>query len=260
MRGPEASHRMAEPSEEPAASPAISGDELPGLVVLARLPEVSNSRNPARLSQQLNWLKKLDLKQIRQLNLDPNWVAGGVLALVLLLLLVITMNRSPKPAANTAAESDAPSWNAGATNTAPTTLTATPNGAAPSSPNFVPGAVIPGSVAGGAPPTSAIAGAGQIQPVIQNQASNSSQPVAASQPAASTQGQFSLEGVFYPRTNYPAPVAHSLGQAVNQPAASSFGQEVRTAQRDVRAPHYAPAHPTSAQPDRAQLQGIISQP
>jgi hypothetical protein len=251
---------MAEPSDEPAAPSAIAGDELPGLVVLARLPEVATSRNPARLSPQLDWLKKLDLKQIRQLNLDPNWVAGGVLALVLLLLLVITLNRSPKPAANTAAENDAPSWNAGAKATAPTTLTATPNGATTSSPNFVPGAVIPGSVAGSAPPTSAIDGAGQIQPGIQNQPSYSSQPVAESQPAASPQGQFSLEGVFYPRTPYPAPVAYSPGQAVNQPAASSFGQEVRTAQRDVRAPHYAPAQPNSAQPGRAQLEGIISQP
>jgi hypothetical protein len=256
------------PPAEPVAQNAISSEELPGLPVLARLPEVSPPSNRARLTEQLDWLKKLDWKRIRQMNLDPNWVAGGVLALVLVLLLVITLNRGSKPTPTTAAEAEAPTWNGGKSAAAPTTLSATPNVAAgPTS--LVPGSVVPGSVVPGSATNSAAPGpaAGSVGPSqggIQPGSSYATQPVTSTQPVVSSQGQLSLEGVFYPRTPHAAPAGlatHPIDQAVNQPAGSSiYGQELRTAQRDVASPHHAPMQPAVPQTGRAQLEGIISQP
>jgi hypothetical protein len=243
----------------PPAEQTISSNEPPGLTVLARLPEVSPASNRARLSEQLEWLKKLDWKRIRQMNLDPNWVAGGVLALVLVLLLVITLNRSSKPAPNAAAEAEAPSWNGGKSAAAPTTLSATPIVATAN-----PTTVVPGSVTNSAAPAPAAGSVGPIQGGSQQGSSYGSQPVAATQGLSSAQGQFSLEGVFYPRTPHAAPAGpatHPIDHALNQPAGSSvYGRELRTAQRDVVAPHHAPMQPAVPQTGRAQFEGIISQP
>lgn len=262
-RGAETVPRTMSPPAEPLAQKAISSDEPAGLPLLARLPEVSPPANRARLSEQLDWLKKLDWKRIRQMNLDPNWVAGGVLALVLVLLLVITLNRSPKPEPNTAAEAEAPSWNGGKSAAAPTTLSPSPNVAANSA-SVVPGIAVPGSANHSAAPAPAAGSAGPIQGVTQQGSSYATQPAITTQPVASSQGQFSLEGVFYPRTPHAAPAGlatHPIDHAVNQPGASSvYGRELRTAQRDVVAPHHSTMQPAIPQAGRAQLEGIISQP
>jgi hypothetical protein len=262
-RGAEAAAPVRAPSEEADVQPAMSGDELPGLTVLARLPEVSASSRTL-LADQLDWLKKLDWKRLRPMKLDPNWVAGGVLALVLFLLLIITLNRTPKPAPEAAVQNEAPTWKDGNKAQAPTTLTATPN-VAMANPAATPGgatqgAAVPGSVADSSRPASA------LQDGARPGSSTASQSLAGSQPFAGSQGQLSLEGVFYPRTPYaeptPAGVAtQPIDQAVNQPpAASVYGRELRTAQRDVSMPHHAPLQTNSPQSGRAQLEGIISQP
>jgi hypothetical protein len=249
------------PPEEAVEKHSVSDDDLPGLQVLARLPEVAVPSDRTRLPLQLDWLKKLDWKRVRQVNLDPNWVAGGVLALVLLLLLVITLNRSPKPAADAAAESQAPSWNAGGKAAAPTTLSATHNIAAASPSN----APTNGAPVNTAPATGIVNAPTGVPPGP----SYAVQPTVSSNAAAGPQGQFSLEGVFYPVTPFAPPVGiaaqPSLDHAVNQPNGSVYGRELRTAHRDVHVPHQPhvqPAAPQSAAPQsgRAQFEGIISQP
>jgi hypothetical protein len=258
VRGAETVPRTMPPPAEPLAQQAIASEEPTGLPLLARLPEVSPPSNRARLSEQLDWLKKLDWNRLRQINLDPNWVAGGVLALVLVLLLVITLNRSPKPAPSTAAEAEAPAWNGGKSAAAPTTLAATPGVAAS------PTGIAPGSANNSAAPAPAAGSVGPVQGGIQQGPSYATQPVTSAEPNASLQGQFSLEGVFYPRTPHAAPAGlatHPIDHAVNQPAASSvYGRELRTAQRDIVSPHHSPMQPAVPQAGRAQLEGIISQP
>jgi hypothetical protein len=258
MRGAEAASPRAMPPDEPAVQKTVSGDELPGLILLAQLPEVSTSSNLTLLAEQIDWLKKLDWKRVRQLKFDPNWVAGGVLALVLVLLLIITLNRTPKPATETAIQKEAPSWKDQQKTAPPTTLTATPNVATANPTGVAPGGIIPGGVTpNSAAAASSVAATGLVQGGIQQSPSSPSQPVVSSPITENPQGQFSLEGVYYPRTPYPAPVEGPIGQAENQAAgASVHGRELRTAHRDVSMPHHANA----PQPGRAQLEGIISQP
>jgi hypothetical protein len=245
------------PAGEPVEEHDRSDAGLIGLPVLARLPEVSPPADRARLALQLDWLKKLDWKRVRQVNLDPNWVAGGVLALVLLLLLVITLNRSPKPEVDAAAQSEAPSWNAAGKAVAPTTLSATPN-IAPASPS----SILPQSAIS-PPPASGMSG----PPNQANAAPTSSysgDPGIPSQAPSSSQGQFSLEGIFYPVTPYAAPVAVAaqppIDHTAGQPNGSVYGRELRTAQRDLTVPHHPQEQTGSPQNGRAHLQGIISQP
>ena len=72
----------------------------------------------------------------------------------------------------------------------------------------------------------------------------------------------SLEGIYYPRTPYAAPVGivtqasadSGLNQAAGRPP---YGDEIRTAQRDVRPRSPVLAQTPSAQ---AQLDGIITKP
>jgi hypothetical protein len=252
------------PTDEPVGQHASSTEDLPGLPVLARLPEVSMSSR-APFAEQVDWIKKLDWKRLRKMNFDPNWVAGGVLALVLVLLLVITLNRTPKPVPEAAATSEAPSWKKDGKSNAPTTLTATPNVAAAGPAGagqggINSGAMIPNSAVSGGAPGSPNAGSGAFQAPMQ-QAPSSSQPLAASPSIESQQAQISLQGVFYPRTPYPAPAGNAINQAMNQPVGGSlYGRELRTAQRDVLPSHQAPVQATSPQSGRAQLEGIITQP
>jgi hypothetical protein len=222
--------------------------------MLARLPEVTQPTDLSKLTVGLDWLKRIDWQQVRRIKLDPNWVAGGVLSLVLLLLLVITFNRSGKAPVEPAVNNDAPAWTT-AGKTAPTA----------GSPVSTAGDVAPGgaaSIASGvaseAKMTSTAAGttpANSIAPA--DQASNSAAQ-APNQYAAATSP--SLEGIYYPVTPYPAIGAQPV--VASAPAgAPPYDSGIRTAQRDVTAAPQASGYVGAPPASQARFEGgIITRP
>jgi hypothetical protein len=223
------------------------------LPVLARLPETSPTRGSMSWTQRVDWLKRLDWNHVRRIRPDPNWIAGGVLSLVLVLLLIITLHRSSKPDASTS-ESTAPTWtgsephstsrdipDAKATASTSTAVSNVPGFSSGASPTV--SATNPRSVNSGIDPRSNAA-AGAQQPLSRNANTDS----------------FSLEGVYYPQTPYAAPVVVPASAAMpNQQA--NFGPmagEIRTAQRDTSFGRAAPQG--GFQSARPQFDGIITQP
>jgi hypothetical protein len=246
------------------AANIVVQNEKSSLPVLARIPQVSTKSDRTKLSMRLDWLARLDWKRMRHIKMDPSWVAGGVLCVVLFLLLLITINRSSKTG-ETREESDAPTWKSAAStvtlqsaaNTATThslhasvaqaeTLT---QGAAQPNADFSPAAV----------------------PANRAVADTKGMSIAPSQPAGTAEGnavQPTLAGIYYPRTPYPAPAiglvqtrAPSPGNFVAQPR--EYVEHIRTAQRDGYAPHAAATRAPVPSPPvvgGAQLDGIITKP
>jgi hypothetical protein len=221
--------------------PATVEDATPPLRVLARLPEVTLPADQSKISLPLDWLKNLDWQHVRRIKLDPNWVAGGVLSLVLVLLLVITFNRNSKSAAEPPSTDEAPAWN---------TAGKTPSNLSPET--------------GLAPPSAVDVGPYVTGNTASNQTqgghnASSSTDAAVRQFAAqnASSATTSLDGISYPRTPYPEVATQPV--IVHQNAGQQF-PEVRTAQRDLL-PRYQPAvQGTSPPSDQARLEGIITRP
>jgi hypothetical protein len=231
---------------EPAGQPASADDSMPPLRLLARLPEVSLPSDKSKLSLNLDWLKRLDWQQVRRIKLDPNWVAGGVLSLVLVLLLVITFNRSSKPAAELPSTDEAPAWN---------TAGKTPQ----SSISPAPGTEGPISASTAVPNQS-------YGDTTLNQTPGGNVSPYASDPAvrrlaveASGAATNSLEGIYYPRTPHAA--IASQPAIAHQTAGQPFdGDEIRTAQRDVIPPYQPPVYSAPPPSGQAHFEGIITRP
>ncbi len=237
---------------KPVAQSTADVDSPAPLPVLARLPEVSLPSDQGKLSLPLDWLKRLDWQQVRRVKLDPNWVAGGVLSLVLLLLLVITFNRGAKTGVETEANTDAPAWSTA--------------GKTSQSPNASPGDATPVGASGSAANTSLVANTPPVMTsgAVANQSVNAGPGTYAGEPAAQTPyagpQSPSLEGIYYPQTPYasiaPQPVVN------HAPAGQShYGNEIRTAQRDVGAVHQTPAYVGPTPASQARFEGgIITRP
>jgi hypothetical protein len=229
-------------------------DSMPPLRVLARLPEVAVAADKSKLSLRLDWLQRLDWQLVRRIKLDPNWVAGGVLSLVLVLLLIITFNRNSKQSAEPTSTDEAPAWStagkspqstsspmpgAGAAVSAATTATQTTsrNAADP---------LLSDSMQHQSP-------AGNIAPAVKD-AEVRRLAAETSQPATD-----SLDGIYYPNTGYLEVTGHPAmsNAAVDQPF---NGGEIRTAHRDSIQPYQATQQ--SAPPSgQARLDGdIITRP
>jgi len=225
-------------TDESIAIQAPHADDESPLPVLMRLPEVAIPSS-AKLSLRLDWLAKLDWNRIRRVKLDPNWVAGGLLGLVLFLLIMITLNRSSKPDPNTSAPNEAPSWNAGNLKPSPT------------------------SAAG----VSASTSAHGMGPVTDRTDTSNGQTLGAgmSQTAASNAQQYSLEGISYPQTPHDMPAGMALEARTQitygQPTGESgFDNGIRTAQRDTLVPRAVQAPTNPAHPGHAQFEGYITKP
>ncbi|MEX2138578.1 MAG: hypothetical protein WD894_04915 [Pirellulales bacterium] len=256
--------RVAEPApqhsacagiSEPVGHPATAEDAMPPLRLLARLPEVALPPDQAKLSLRLDWLKRLDWQQVRRIKLDPNWVAGGVLSLVLLLLLIITFNRSSKPAVESPSTDEAPAWNT-AGKTPPSSVSPKPGFGAPINASTV------------APNERSPVNAG---PYVTDDTDSNHTPGGNNVPFASDSSvrrlaaetsepaTTSLEGIYYPRTRFEAVAAQPViaNQTAGQPI---YGSEIRTAQRDVIAPYHPPSHSAPPQSGQAHFEGIIQRP
>jgi hypothetical protein len=247
-------HGNPEPSTRPAGRAAADGQDMPPLPMLARLPEVTQPTDPSKLTVGLDWLKRLDWQQVRRIKFDPNWVAGGVLSLVLLLLLVITFNRSGKEPVEPDSTRDAPTWTTAGKN-APTT----------GSPVSTAGDVAPGGAAGIA--SGAAAEAKMASTGADTTPANSIAPAdQASHLAVQSPNQYaaatspSLDGIYYPVTPYPAIAAQPVvGSA---PAgAPPYDSGIRTAQRDVTAAPQASGYVGAPPASQARFEGgIITRP
>jgi hypothetical protein len=211
-----------------------AGEESgPPLPVLARLPDVSLPPERSRLSLGMDWLKRIDWQQVRRIKLDPNWVAGGVLSLVLLLLLVITFNRSDKTAVEPTTDTNAPAWSTAGKSTqspaAPTGVAAPLDASASAPQSFLADSAAPAATGGNT----------------------------AAAPAPESQ---LLYGVYYPRTPYDAVVASPF--VANGPGVQPYyGNEIRTAQRDPAVPVPPSTEFGSSPSNQARFEGgIIPRP
>ena len=257
--------RVAEPAlrysdspgiPEPVEQRATVEDAMPPLRLLARLPEVSVPADQPKISLPLDWLKRLDWQQVRRIKLDPNWVAGGVLSLVLVLLLVITFNRSSKPTVESPSTDEAPAWNTAGKAPA-SNLTSDPVGGAP----------INASTVAPTPASAMDAGsyASGNTSVNQSPVGNNAPPsgdAVVRRLAAETSGPAtaSLEGIYYPRTPHDAITAQPV--VANQNAGQQFtGNEILTARRDVMPPYQPPVQSAPLQPGQAHFEGgIVTRP
>jgi hypothetical protein len=216
-------------------------DSMPPLRLLARLPEVAVPANKSKFALRLAWLQRLDWQQVRRIKLDPNWVAGGVLSLVLVLLLTITFNRSSRQSADPTPADEAPTWST-AGKSPQSSRSPVPEDGAPLSASA---AASPGNttlpVDNVAPPTS--------ESEVRRLAAETSGPATDS-----------LEGIYYPNTGYGEITIHPAisNQIADQPR---YGGELRTAHRDAIQPYQAP-QPTAPPPSgQARFDGdIITQP
>ncbi len=219
-------------------------DSMPPLRLLARLPEVSVPLEKSKLSWRLDWLPRLDWQQVRRIKLDPNWVAGGVLSLVLVLLLIITFNRSSKQSAEPTTADEAPTWStAGKSHQSP--LSPAPDSGAPVSASTATPYVAPGINS---------SPVGNIAPSARD---NEVRRLAAETSGPATD---SLEGIYYPSTGYGEVAIHPAvsNRVAEQP---QYGGEIRTAHRDAIQP-YQPAG-QSAPPSLGQARfdgDIITRP
>jgi hypothetical protein len=241
-----------------AATPAALLGEQPapvetlphGIRLLARLPEVAPDKGGLWM-ERLEWLKRLDWNQVRRMRPDANWIAGGVLSLVLVLLLIITLHRGAKPAASSP-ETAAPAW-----------TVSDPRTSLHDGPNAK-------STSGTLTTADNELGSSTSAPVIANTAEQSSitkgmaaQPTAGSiAPAGAPEngGNLSLEGIYYPQTPYAAPIVMPTSPATpNQQAnAGTTPGEIRTAQRDTSLGRTGA--PVGFQSARPRLDGTISRP
>jgi hypothetical protein len=239
----------AQPVESPSMpqSPDNNDRGLPPLTVLARLPEVEVADKPSSTATRLQWLHRFEWKGRHRLRLDPNWVAGSVLGVVLVLLLIITLNRSPKNNDQTPTPTDAPAWNAG--NVTP------PNPA---------GSPIEHVSLDGNKPASVEAAQSREPMMAANPTetslngttyrANIDSPVTPVTSGPTTPAS-ALDGIAYPQTPFP-PIGGpaSAVSATGSPPAG-YGGEIRTAQRDgARFGHPEPQY------RGARFDGTITQP
>jgi hypothetical protein len=218
---------------------APKADDKSSLPILIRLPEVAIPHS-AKLALRLDWLAKLDWNHIRRVKLDPNWVAGGLLGLVLFLLIMITLNRGSKPDPNSPAQNDAPSWNAGNSKSSPASAAEASAANGP----FTPAA----------------------EPNTQFAANASvAQPNGGIAPAHTDAGQAPLDGILYPQTPYP-PLAgvEAPSQARvdygSPPVQPDVQNGIHTALRDTSASRAFQSPSNSAYGGHAHFDGGITKP
>jgi hypothetical protein len=250
---------------ERAASAVAQDDKTSSLPVLARIPEVSAKSDRTKLSLRLDWLTRLDWKRMRRIKMDPSWVAGGVLCVVLFLLLLMTLNRGSKTS-ETLEEGDAPPWKSAAS-----TVTLQ-SAAIPATTHSLQASVArpETQTQGAAQPSADLSPA--FAPASQSVADTNRSSIATSQSAGTADGhvaQPALTGIYYPQTPYPAPaigfVPNAAPSQSNHVAHPRYGEEIRTAQRDGFAPHAAATRAPAPSPSPsaiggAQLDGIITKP
>jgi hypothetical protein len=239
----------ARPVESPSLTPSPENNDrgLPPLTVLARLPEVTVAEKPSAAARRLQWLHRFEWKGHHRLRLDPNWVAGSVLGIVLVLLLIITLNRSPKNNDQTPAPTDAPAWNAGKV----------------MPPNPAGSSIEQVSVEGNKP--ASVEEAKSREPIMAANPAETSLNGTTYRPniespatpgtAEQTAPVSALDGIAYPQTPFP-PIggpARSVSATGSPPA--GYGGEIRTAQRDgARFGHPEPQY------RGARFDGTITQP
>ena len=239
------------PQTDETASPE---DSVPPLRVLARLPEVAVAADKSKLSLSLDWLPRLDWQQVRRIKLDPNWVAGGVLSLVLVLLLIITFNRNSKQSAEPTSTDEAPAWSTAGkspqSNVSPVPGAGAPVSASTTAPHTTPGDAADSMLSDS---TQNQAPVGNIAPAV-NDTDVRRLAAETSQPATD-----SLDGIYYPNTGYREVTGHPAisNLAVDQPL---HGAAIRTAHRDSIQPYQAPQQ-TAPSSGQARFDGdIITRP
>jgi hypothetical protein len=221
----------------------------PSPPVLARLPEIAEQPTAKRISLNLNWLLNFQWqRRLRRLvQMEPNYLAGGVLALVVFLLVMITMRNRDGTA--TAAATPVSAVAATQIPTPPATVArATPSESKNKS----------DSVASDAPQPAATS---QVPAASLATEANSG----VAETIAPTPAQDPLAGIYYPRTQF-GPVAgvafeQVAGQSVAAFAAansSAPADGVRTALRDRNEP--GTPHATHTEPGVARLDGTIIRP
>jgi hypothetical protein len=214
-------------------------------VVLARLPEVVEPPAAKPLSLNLSWVLNFRWQDgLRRLvQMDPNYLAGGVLALVVFVLVMITMRNRDGVSAAVTLSNDA--------------IAAT--SPAQATPVVEPAAVAERPIAG---PT----------------ALNESQPVAdmpgrhaAIQPVAETASQRAdvaasvqdpLAGIYYPRTPFEAPAGMSFEHVAGKPVAAFAAINSQSPTDGMRTAMTNPIGQRESQPSQsepvARLDGIIT--
>jgi hypothetical protein len=209
----------------------------------------------------LEWLTHLDWKRLRRIKMDPNWVAGGVLCILLFLLLLITVNRGVKTGATTE-EADAPTWKSAAS-TIPS-----PSESVPATAHSLNATAAPADtqVHGESPPMTAGNSNAAVSPNLAAVESKATSNASSANTESGNRTQQPLAGIYYPRTPFPAPAIgaerSTIAPQSAHAAARSYGEELRTAQRDGLAPHAGARStaPTQAPVGRAQFEGIITKP
>jgi hypothetical protein len=244
-----------EQAKDKQTQPYVRGEGLPGgnsgsrqtlqsPVVLARLPELVDAPIGKPLSLKLTWVLNFRWQdQLRRLvQMEPNYLAGGVLALVVFLLVMITMrNRDGVSAAvadSSMAAAAAPAQATPAAETSIAALQQQPDSTAVNASQVVAETRFHADAAA---------------PAVDTAATRVNTPAPALDP---------LAGIYYPRTPFDAPAGVSFEQVAGKPVAafaavSAAGPAdgVRTAlrdrseQRDPQAPQTEPV---------ARLDGIIT--
>ncbi len=237
-------HVRVEPARSENREPRTTAPSPP---VLARLPEIAERPKAKPISLNLNWLLNFQWqRRLRQLvQMEPNYLAGGVLALVVFLLVMITMRNRDGTATVAAAPAGA--------------VAATP---IPTPPATVAQAALPESKA----KSDSVASVTH-QPVTASHVPAS--PVAAeagvTETVAATPNQDPLAGIYYPRTQFGPPAGVAFEQVPAQSVAafaavnaSAPADGLRTALRERIEP--GTPHATNTQPGVARLDGTITRP
>jgi hypothetical protein len=245
-----------EQAKDKQTQPHVRGKGLPGgnsgsrqtsqsPAVLARLPELVDAPIGKPLSLKLSWVLNFRWQdRLRRLvQMEPNYLAGGVLALVVFLLVMITMRNRDTASAAIADSATAP--------------TAAPVQATPAAETSI-AALQPQQPDSTAVNASQVVAQARVHaeaaaPVVDTAATHVNTPAPAQDP---------LAGIYYPRTPFDAPAGVSFEQVAGKPVAafaavSAAGPAdgVRTAlrdrseQRDPQAPQTEPV---------ARLDGIIT--
>ncbi len=220
--------------------------KAPSPPVLARLPEITAQPTAKPISLNLNWLLNFQWqRRLRRLvQMEPNYLAGGVLALVVFLLVMITMRNRDGTATAAAAPASA--------------MAATPIPTQPATVALAESKDKSDSVAS-VTPQPATASHVPANPVATEVIAGVAETI------ASTPAQDPLAGIYYPRTQF-GPLAgvafeQVAGQSVAAFAAansSAPADGVRTALRDRIEP--GTPHATHTEPGVARLDGTIIRP
>jgi hypothetical protein len=246
--------REVEHPKDNQPQPHVRGDRQPSGVprqpvqppiVLARLPEVVEPPNAKPLTLKLSWVLNFRWQDgLRRLvQMDPNYLAGGVLALVVFVLVMITMRNRDGASAAVTVSNDA--------------IAAAP-----------PAQAMPVAESTAQPlqqqrDSTPIQESQQLaQAPTHTNWPQTARDAAATYAAEPAPAQHPLSGIYYPRTPYDAPAGvsfeHVAGKPVAAFAAVNAGgpaEGVRTAMRNANGQREP--QPSQTEPV-ARLDGIIT--